>query len=108
MEFNMMEKLAVIKAVDELIRMDDAIEAGELDYMNQLAVALDFDSGQIVQAREVEAAEALAVIKVMPEDKKQFLLRTMTGAASSDGEVAEEEIHFIYRVFSAAGISSGS
>ncbi len=105
MEFNMMEKLAVIKAVDELIRMDNAIEAGELDYMNQLAEALDFDSAQIVQARKVEAAEALAVIRVMPEAKKDFLLRSMTGAANSDGEVAEEEIHFIYRVFSAAGIS---
>ena len=104
MEFNMMEKLAVIKAVDEVIRMDDTIDAGERDYMNQLAATMDFDSGHILQAREVDAVEAIAVLKVMPEAKKEFLMRSMTRAANSDGEVDEEEIHFIYRIFSAAGI----
>jgi uncharacterized tellurite resistance protein B-like protein len=107
MEFNAIEKLAVLKAVDEVIRMDEMIDTGELDYISQLAEALDFDSEQILQAREVDAIQALAVIKVMPEDKKTFLMRIMTEAANADGEVDEAEIQFIYRVFSAAGIASG-
>lgn len=108
MEFNAIEKLAIIKAVDEVIRMDDMIDIGELDYLAHLAEALDFDTEQILQAREVEAIEAIAVIKVMPEEKKAFLMRSMTEAANADGEVDEAEIQFIYRIFTAAGISTES
>lgn len=107
MEFNAIEKLAVIKAVDEVIRMDDMIDVGELDYLSQLATVMDFDADLLLQAREVDAAQAIAVIKVMPESKKAFLFRTMTEAANADGEVDEAEIQFIYRVLNAAGISSG-
>lgn len=106
MEFNAIEKLAILKAVDEVIRMDDMIDTGELDYMSKLAGALDFDVEQILQAREVDAVEAIAVIKVMPEVKKTFLMHSMTEAANADGEVDEAEIQFIYRIFAAAGISS--
>ncbi len=107
MELNIIEKLAVIKAVDEVIRMDDMLDVGELDYLSQLAEVLNFDAELLIQAREVEAIEAIAVIQVMPESKKAFLMRSMTEAANADGVVDEAEIQFIYRVLSAAGISSG-
>jgi uncharacterized tellurite resistance protein B-like protein len=107
MDLNIIEKLAVIKAVDEVIRMDDMLDVGELDYLSQLAEALNFDAELLIQAREVEAVEAIAVIQVMPEAKKAFLMRSMTEAANADGVVDEAEIQFIYRVLSAAGISSG-
>lgn len=107
MELNIIEKLAVIKAVDEVIRMDDILDVGELDYLTQLAEVLNFDAELLIQAREVEAVEAIAVIKVMPESKKAFLMRIMTEAANADGVVDEAEIQFIYRVLAAAGISSG-
>ena len=107
MDLNIIEKLAVIKAVDEVIRMDDMLDAGELDYLSQLAEAIDFDADLLIQAREVEAIEAIAVIRVMSESKKAFLVRSMTEAANADGEVDEAEIQFIYRVLAAAGISTG-
>ena len=107
MELNIIEKLAVIKAVDEVIRMDDMLDVGELDYLTQLAEAMNFDAELLLQAREVEAIEAIAVIRVMPESKKAFLLRIMTEAANADGVVDEAEIQFIYRLLAAAGISSG-
>ena len=108
MEFNAIEKLAILKAVDEVIRMDDILHEGELDYLYQLANVLEFDTEQILQAREVEAVEAMAVIRVMSEEKKAFLMRTMTEAANADGNVDEAEIQFIFRVFAAAGISENS
>lgn len=106
MELNIIEKLAVIKAVDEVIRMDDMLDAGELDYLAQLAEVLEFDVDLLLQAREVEAVEAIAVIKVMSEPKKTFLMRSMIEAANADGDVDEAEIQFIYRILAAAGISS--
>lgn len=104
MNFNLLEKLAVIKAIDELIQMDEAVRPGEVRYMQQLAEAMDFDLDLVLEARDSEPAEALAVLKAMPAEKQQALIRLMTEAANADGEVDEKEIQFIYRVFAAAGI----
>ena len=101
---NLVEKLAIIQVVDEVIRVDSKIRPEELTYMEQMADVLEFNSGHILEAREVEPAEALAILKAMPGEKQQFLVRLMTEAANADGEVDEKEIRFIYRVFSAAGI----
>ncbi|MEJ2584804.1 MAG: DUF533 domain-containing protein [Robiginitalea sp.] len=104
MKFNLVEKLALLKAIDEVIQMDDEIKPGELNYMEQLSEVMEFTSDHILEARDVEPAEAIAVLGAMPEEKQQSLIRLMTEAANADGEVDVREIQFIYRVFSAAGI----
>ncbi len=104
MEFNLMEKLAVIKAVDEVIQIDETIRKGEVRFMERLSKRLGFDSELLASAREVEAAEALAVLRAMPDAQKQTLARLLNEAANADGDVDEREIRFIYRIFSAAGI----
>lgn len=104
MRFNLIEKLAILKAIDEVIQMDEEIKSGEVKFMERLAEVLEFEPDLITEAREVEPAEAIAVLKVMPSPHKQTLARLMNEAANSDGEVDEREIQFIYRVFSAAGI----
>ncbi|HSR59711.1 MAG TPA: TerB family tellurite resistance protein [Robiginitalea sp.] len=104
MEFNLMEKLAVVKAVDEVIRIDDQVKKGEEKFMDRLSENLGFDSELLAEARRVEAAEALAVLRAMPEAHKQALARLLNEAANADGEVDELEIRFIYRVFTAVGI----
>lgn len=99
-----MEKLAVLKAIDEVIQMDNEIRRGEVRFMDHLAEALDFAPELVLEARKAEPAEALGVLKAMPEAQKQTLARLMNEAANADGDVDEKEIQFIYRVFAAAGI----
>ena len=99
-----MEKLAVIKAVDEVIQIDEEVKKGEEKFMNRLSEALVFDEQLLAEARRVEAAEALAVLRAMPNPQKQALARLLNEAANSDGEVDEREIRFIYRICAAAGI----
>ncbi|WP_088340330.1 TerB family tellurite resistance protein [Robiginitalea sediminis] len=104
MEFNLLEKLAVLKAIDEVIQMDNTVKRGEVRFMDRLADAMDFQPELILEARKAEPAEALAVLREMPDPQKQTLARLMNEAANADGDVDEREIQFIYRVFSAAGI----
>lgn len=99
-----MEKLAVIKAVDEVIQIDEEVKKGEEKFMNRLSEALVFDEQLLAEARRVEAAEALAVLRAMPNPQKQALARLLNEAANADGEVDEREIRFIYRICAAAGI----
>lgn len=104
MPFNLMEKLAVLKTIDEVIQMDEEIKDGEIDFMNRLTDTLDVEPNLIREARNTEPAEALAVLRVMPDEQKQLLARLLNEAANSDGEVDEREIQFVYRVLTAAGI----
>ncbi len=104
MKFNLVEKLALLKAIDEVIQLDDEVKPGERNYMDQLGEVMEFTPDFILEAREVEPAEAIAVLGAMPREKQQALIRLMTEAANADGEVDVKEIQFIYRVFSAAGI----
>ena len=104
MEFNLVEKLAVLKAIDEVIQMDETVKRGEARFMERLSEALDFEQDLVLEARKVEPAEALGVLKAMPEPQKQALARLMNDAANADGDVDEREIQFIFRVLNAAGI----
>jgi tellurite resistance protein len=104
MKFNLLEKIAILKAVDEVLQMDQKIKLGEVNFLDKFATSIDFDLNDLKEVRKIEPAEAIAVLKVMPKPKKQALGRIMTQAANADGEVDEREIQFIYRIFSAAGI----
>ncbi|WP_445383255.1 TerB family tellurite resistance protein [Robiginitalea sp. IMCC43444] len=104
MKFNLIEKLAVIKAVDEVFRIDNKVTTEEIKYMDKLAKVMGFDDELLQAARDCEPAEAIAVLKTMPDPQKQTLARLLNEAANADGKVDEVEIQFIYRLFTAAGI----
>ena len=104
MDFNLMEKLAVFKSVDEIIQLDEEIRPGEVHFMEELCESLRFEKAMLREARRVDAAQALAVLKTMPDPQKQALAKILNKAANSDGVVDEQEIRFIFRIFSAAGI----
>ncbi|MBC2838566.1 TerB family tellurite resistance protein [Robiginitalea sp. SC105] len=104
MEFNLMEKLAVLKTIDEVIQLDNEVKEGEVKFMNRLSEKLEFEPGLIEEARRTDPAEALGVLRAMPREQKQVLARLLNEAANSDGDVDEREIQFIYRVLTAAGI----
>jgi uncharacterized membrane protein YebE (DUF533 family) len=40
----------------------------------------------------------------MPNPQKQLLARILNKAANADGVVDEQEIRFVFRIFTAAGI----
>ena len=104
MDFNLMEKLAVFKSVDEIIQLDEEIRPGEVRFMEELCESLRFEKAMLREARRVDAAQALAVLKTMPDPQKQALAKILNKAANSDGVVDEQELRFVFRIFTAAGI----
>lgn len=85
-----MEKLAVFKSVDEIIQLDEEIRPGEVRFMEELCESLGFEKAMLREARRVDAAEALAVLKAMPEPQKQALARILNKAANA---VSPNEIY---------------
>jgi uncharacterized tellurite resistance protein B-like protein len=104
-KYNLAEKLGVLKAIDQVIRADDRIYEGEAIFISQLSNILHFDADLFKKAREIELEEAMAILKVMPENKKEALARMLNEAANADGRVGEDELKAIYRIFSHIGIN---
>ncbi|SFR34120.1 hypothetical protein SAMN04490243_0782 [Robiginitalea myxolifaciens] len=104
MQYNLAEQLAVLKAIDEIILSDATVAPGEIEFIKQLASVMRFKVDLIPQAREVEAEEAMAILKAMPGRKKRALAVMLNEAASSDGRVDEKELELIYGIFGQVGI----
>lgn len=104
MEFNLAEKLGILKAIDQVIMADDNIYEGEAIFVSQLSNVMGFSAEIYKKAREVPLEEALAILSVMSRGKKEALAIMLNEAANADGRVGEEELKTIYRIFTRIGV----
>ncbi|WP_445383259.1 TerB family tellurite resistance protein [Robiginitalea sp. IMCC43444] len=103
-DFNLAEKLAIIKAIDEVLTIDDRIYEGEVFFIRQLSSILKIEMDMIREARKIDATQAMGILRALPEHKKNTLARLLNEAANADGKVAEQEIRLIYRILSDIGV----
>lgn len=103
-EFNLAEKLGILKAIDQVIRADDKVYEGEAIFVAQLANALNFDALLYKKAREIDWEEAMGILEAMPGEKKEALSVLLNEAANADGRVGEDEMKAIFRIFTRIGI----
>ncbi len=104
MVYNLAEQLAIIKAVDEVIRADGQVNYGEMSLLNHIVAILRCDRSLIEEARKIDAKEGLAILAGMPANKKKALAIMLEEMANADGKVHEKEIDLILKIFSATGI----
>lgn len=104
MEFNLAEKLAMIKAIDEVILADGQVRSGEITTLKQLMAILKFDKDLILEARKITADEALSILSVMTASKKKALEVILGEIANADGMVDDHEISLILKIFKTVGI----
>lgn len=105
MEFNLAEKLAIVKMVDALIYADDVVHQGEVNAMGKLMPLLDFDSNFILQARNISKSQALLVLNAMSEKKKRALVIILEKVAISDGFKHEKEMELLLKIFDFIGVN---
>ena len=103
-EFNKTEKLGVLKAINQVLRVDDRIYEGESFFVSQLSRVVGFDRKLFEQARDMKLDEAIQILREMSEEKKEALAVMLNEAANADGKVQEEELRTIHDIFSRAGV----
>ncbi len=104
MKFNLAEKLAIVKAIDEVILVDGKVDKREIDFLAQLMDILKFDRVLIEEARKITAKECMQVLKAMPDNKKTALGVMLSEMANADGEFNEDEYRLIFNLLLEAGI----
>lgn len=104
MNFNLAEKLAIVKVIDEIILSDGEIDQREVNYLQQLMMQLDFDMEFVNEARKLNATEALVIISNLTTLKKQALKVMMHEMAMADGEFHNDEAELILTVLATTGM----
>ncbi len=104
MEFNLAEKLAIVKSIDKIILADHKVKKGELDYLRTLMRVLDFDSNFVEEARKFNFRQSNSILKGMSDSKKKSLALMLHEMAYADGELNKEEMAVLLKVFRDIGI----
>ena len=104
MEFNLAEKLAIVKDIDRVILADKKVENGEMVYLGQLMKLLEFDSEFVEEARRFNVHQANGILENMSEAKKHSLAIMLHEMAYADGEMDREELKLLFNVFEDVGI----
>ena len=103
MEYNLAEKLAIIKAIEEVILADGQIENSELDFMSLLMQILRFDKALIKESRDITNKEYRSILKEMPNNKKHALTVLLNEMGSADGKLNKKERKLIDKILKKAG-----
>jgi hypothetical protein len=73
MEFSLAEKLALIRAIEDVIEADGQVNLKEVEIMKQLSYFLNFDMSIVEEARKLSRAESLLLLRGMARNKKKSL-----------------------------------
>jgi uncharacterized tellurite resistance protein B-like protein len=108
MNFNLAEKLAIVKALDEVILADGEIKNAEIDLLSQLAKFLKFDGAIVKEARNISSKESISILKEMPNNKKHALAVLLNEMGNSDGKFDKKERKLISKILKKADIKINS
>ncbi len=104
MEFNLAEKLAIVKAIDQVILADGHIEEGEILYLKQVMNVLEIDMSFVQEARKFNTIQARLILQKMSNHKKSLLLIMLREMAHADDNIDSKEIKLINSIFSNSGV----
>lgn len=105
MDFSLAEKLAVVKAIDEVIKVDGQVKTEEINFLSQLMNVLEFDKNLVEEARLITAEDCLRVLKGMTDKKKNALAVLLNEMANADGVFKEDEYRLIFNLLMEVGIN---
>lgn len=104
MEFDLAEKLAIVKMVESVIRADGIVHQKEINALSLLMDRLDFDSNFLVKTRGIENVQGMAIVNKMTFVKKRKLASILEEMAIADGFVHEKELKIIIEACKEMGI----
>ncbi|WP_405379885.1 TerB family tellurite resistance protein [Maribacter sp. LLG6340-A2] len=104
MNFDLSEKLAIVNVIDAVIVADGKIHKGEINALSRLMSIIDFDSNFLIQARTIDTAQSVVILKKMTQDKKNNLAQILEDVALADGFIHEKENDLIKYIYNAIGM----
>ncbi|WP_419213536.1 hypothetical protein ACNR9Q_05100 [Maribacter sp. X9] len=108
MKFEDSVKLAFVKMIYDVIKVDGKIHPSELEVLDKLKKSIGFDEAFLNQAKELEYDDAIVTLYNMPHEQKKALAEILDEVAMSDGTVHKKEMTLIIDTFINIGIGEES
>lgn len=86
-------KIAVARALTDLIDADFIVEEGEIAFLERLMSkdALNISNAMLVEARRMDLAKAVSLLKELPFEQRQYIIALLKELALSDGTCVPQE-----------------
>ncbi|SHI62914.1 tellurite resistance TerB family protein [Pseudozobellia thermophila] len=108
MEFEEVEKRAIVTMSYEVILADGTVHPDEVKALHRLREELCIDDHIVKEAQTISADEALIPLHNMSFEKKKKLGQILDTIAQSDKHLHEKEMDLIIQTFKNIGIGSES
>lgn len=102
--YSLIEKLAIVKTLDEIIIANGEIAPGEQKMLKEIMNKMAFNAAFVEEARKMKSSESIDVLKRMPLKRKKLFAELMHKIAISDGTVDEMETNLIIGIYKDANI----
>lgn len=101
MEFNLAEKLAVVKMIYTMVMADNVVHPMEIEAIRKLTHIINFESNHIQVAQNLEHGQAVGILRKMSLAKRDSLELILKDIAQCDGFVHLKETDVLEGVFAA-------
>lgn len=108
MKFEDSVKLAFVKMVTDVIKVDGKIHPDELKELDKLKEKIGFDEVFLREAKDLDYDDAIVTLYNMPHDQKKALVEILDEVAMADGSVHKKEMALIIDTFINIGIGEES
>ena len=105
MNFTKDEKLAIAKALEELVISDEVITKEEIAYLQYLDKEFGISLEIFEESHSIRLSNATKSLRNMTFEKKLLLTALLKNLAASDGYIANIEVEVINAVLASAGIN---
>ncbi|MDF1573205.1 MAG: hypothetical protein P1P82_16475 [Bacteroidales bacterium] len=105
MKYTLLEKLAIVKILDEMILADEIEDPKEKEYLSKVAEELGINTEFIVESRQLRNTECFDILRRMEADKKQRFAEMLGKMVEADGIVDPSEVNIMISVFEYMGLN---
>ncbi|GAH00125.1 unnamed protein product, partial [marine sediment metagenome] len=102
--YSLIEKLAIVKTLDEIILADEKIDPGEEELLKKIMHRLEFNKDFVPEARKMRNDNSLNILSGMSPVKKKDFAKMMHEIAIVDGTVDDVEVNLIISIYREVGI----
>lgn len=105
MNYSLLEKLAIVKALDEMILADEVDDPKERAYLSDTAEKLEINAEFIAESRYLKNTECFDILRRMTPDKKTEFEAMLRGMAEADGKVESSEVNMLISILDQIGMN---
>ena len=99
MNFELEEKLAIIRVLEKVAKADNKLVEEEMQILLKVAKFLGINEGHIQASKDMTIHEAGEIIRTMDHEKIAFINSTLLNLMASDGAIDIIEVQTLLDVF---------